>query len=187
MKMISKRTLENASAILVLVGVASSSLAQTTSVCPTEVLIPNNSAPRVIFPMTPLAGEAWQACYQNPTACAGAPAGNAQTHLEITTSPNSIELKTQWLYVAFSPCPGTGYRTASMPAVAQAGPITIRMVQRTADSVSSLSFFPFVQTFEQVIEVRAPVISSFAVPALDWRASLALCGLLIGVAASRRR
>jgi hypothetical protein len=167
---------------LSLIALASSGWAQTASVRPTTTFPPNNSLPRVIFPLLPVAGQPWQACYQNPAACTF-PGGTPTTHLEIVAGPTSIDLKTLWKFIAFSPCPDTNYKTANMPAVAQAGPITIRLFQRSAD----LPLDPFVQTFEQVIQVQAPGVSSFAVPALDWRASLALCGLIIGVMASRRR
>jgi hypothetical protein len=192
MKMIGKHTFNSLAVGLALFALSSSSWAQTTSICPTALMIPNNGLPRVIFPLAPVAGQPWQACYQNPRPCEfayGQPpfTPNPSPHLTVTATANGFDLNTQWLEIAFSPCPGKNYYAANMPAAPQAGPITIRMLQRTASGVDNLPLFPFVQTFEQVIQVQAPGVSSFAVPALDWRASLALCGLLIGVAASRRR
>jgi hypothetical protein len=192
MKMISKRTFSTVAGTLALMGFTGSSCAQTASVCPTDGIPPNNSRPRMIFPVVPVAGQPWQACYQNPAPCEFVYTQipftpNPSPHLTITATANGFDLNTQWLRAPFGICPDTGYQTANMSAVGQAGPITIRLFQRSASSVENFPFFPFVQTFEQVIQVRAQGVSSFAVPALDWRASLALCGLLIGVAASRRR
>jgi hypothetical protein len=167
---------------------------QAADFCPGTAsgIPPNNMLPRVIFPVAPVAGESWYVCYQNPRPCefsyppsfSGAA---AQPHLAVTATADGFELKTQWIQGSFGICPDTAYLRAVMPTVAQAGPVSIRMVQRSAATVGTLSLFTFAQTFEQVIQVRAQGVSSFAVPALDWRASLALCGLLIGVAASRRR
>jgi hypothetical protein len=192
MKMIGKHTFNSLAVSLALFALSSSSWAQTASVCPTGFIQLNNSLPRVIFPVAPVAGQPWQACYQNPRPCEFPYTQNPSTpnpspHLRVTATANGFDLNTQWLEIAFSPCPGTNYYAANMPAAPQAGPITIRMLQRTASGVDNLPLFPFVQTFEQVIEVRASGVSSFAVPALDWRASLALCGLIVGVMASRRR
>jgi hypothetical protein len=192
MKMISKRTFNSLCTPLALIFWACSSSAQTISVCPTEFIPPNNGLPRMIFPVIPIAGQPWQACYQNPSACEFPYTQNPFTpnpspHLAITATTNGFDLNTQWLRLPFSPCPDLKYIAADMPAAPQAGPITIRMFQRAATTVDTLPIFPFVQTFEQVIQVRASGVSSFAVPALDWRASLALCGLIVGVMAIGRR
>jgi hypothetical protein len=166
---------------------------QSLETCPgTEPTAPNNTLPRVIFPTTPVVGRTWYACYQNPTPCNSAyrpnPFGpNPEPHLAVLSTPQGYDLKTQWLEVSFGVCPYKSYLTASMPAPQQAGPITIRMFQRTADGIENLPFFPFVQTFEQVIQVQAAPISSVGVPGLDWRAMLGLSVLIIGVAGMGRR
>jgi hypothetical protein len=167
---------------------------QAADVCPgiSEGNPPNNTLPLVIFPVAPVAGESWYVCYQNPRPCESAyppsfSGATAQPHLAVTATADGFELKTQWIQVPFGICPYTAYLRAVMPTVPQAGPVTVRMVQRTASGVTNLPFFPFVTTFEQVIQVRASGVSSFAVPALDWRASLALCGLIVGVMAIGRR
>jgi hypothetical protein len=190
--MISKRTFSRLATTLALLGMASTSSAQTASACPMEIMSPNNGMPRMIFPVAPIAGQPWQACYQNPSACEFSYSQppftpNPSPHLTITASANGFDLNTQWLRIPFSPCPGLTYIAANMPAAPEPGPITIRMFQRSASGIENFPFFPFVQTFEQIIQVRASGVSSITVPALDWRASLALCGLIIGVMASTRR
>jgi hypothetical protein len=192
--MLTYRLAEVIGSLLFLLGVTipGATHAQSLGICPgTLPISPNNTLPRVIFPIPPVVDQPWYVCYQNPRPCTVSypliPSGpNPQPHLAVIASVNGFDLNTQWIQSSSAICPDTAYLGATMPTISQAGPIRIRMFQRAASGIDNLPLFPFEQSFDETIQVRAPG-AIVGVPSLDWRAMVSLMALIIGVAWLGRR